>query len=551
MDRRFMKAKRIIAPALTLIIIVSQFMGCAASTQKEIKKISEENQEAETETADSDSGESTSKEGQTGDKKEEELEWIELGCLTTAPEIRERWELSTGVQQTDSGKEGIFYYKNKNGESDNNNTFKNAIVNNEGSVINMCAEFDSTEEANEMTQDNIYMKSYFVEPVLNYYTDLDTEDIDKAFLAGLNAYFNLLPDSEQGKADMEHTLSRKEFMTMVCRADTPKQEVKKDTEFADAVGESVYNKYAQNLKNNSYLTTENGGLDATTYDGEITRAEAIYMIVNRYYRDKLLQTGDDSNGKVNGYTTVVVQDGNGTKYEKTEIQFTDAKLNIEEKENTLDALNTAMKDRDAGMPKYLYAALIVAVDYNIIDMEEDTRWDELLTKEEALQLLVDTYVCMSRMDNVPTADTEEFVTNEQQEDADLQAAYDEYKKAMAMTDEEREKAYKNEIVQDGRVGGTYDELAVIINTILQSMPEEDLGDSDFYVGYDLKIGEDGLHYLKSVIDGHEVHIGEKTDTGMIYKGELNDCREDAIYWYRSTHPTTDMTDDEIAAYFKL
>lgn len=38
---------------------------------------------------------------------------------------------------------------------------------------------------------------------------------------------------------------------------------------------------------------------------------------------------------------------------------------------------------------------------------------------------------------------------------------------------------------------------------------------------------------------------------MIYKGELNDCREDAIYWYRSTHPTTDMTDDEIAAYFKL
>lgn len=529
MDRRFLKAKRIIVSALTLLIIASQFMGCAASTQKETKKISEGNQEAEIKTADLDSGESASKEEQTGDKKEEELEWVELGSLTTVPEIREAWELSTGVQQTDSGKEGIFY-KNNNGESDNNNTFKNAIVNNEGSVINMCAEFDSTEEENEMTQDNLYMKSYFVEPVLNCYTDLDSEDIDKAFLAGLNAYFNLLPDPEQGKADMEHTLSRKEFMTMVCRADTPKQEIKEDTEFADAVGESAYNKYAQNLKNNSYLTTENGGLDATTYDGEITRAEAIYMIVNRYYRDKLLQTGDDSNGKVNGYTTVVVKDGNETKYEKTEIQFTDAKLNIEAKENTLDALNTAMKDRDAGMPKYLYAALIVAVDYNIIDMEEDTRWDELLTKEEALQLLVDTYVCMSRMDNVPTADTEEFVTNEQQEDADLQAAYDRYKEA-------REKGEEVD-------GFTF-------NDIIASLPEGEAGDSDFYVGYDVKLGEDGVHYLKSVIDGHEVHIGEETDRGMLYTGELNDCREDAIYWYRSTHPNTDMTDDEIADYFNL
>ena len=64
MDRRYLKAKRIIAPALTLLIIASQFMGCAASAQKETKKISEGNQEAETETetADTDGGESASKE---------------------------------------------------------------------------------------------------------------------------------------------------------------------------------------------------------------------------------------------------------------------------------------------------------------------------------------------------------------------------------------------------------------------------------------------------------------------------------------------------------
>ncbi len=441
--------------------------------------------------------------------------------METVPEIRELWDLLTGAQKADTGKQGMFYANN--GGYDNNNTFKNAVGSNSGSTL---YRYTSPDFAIESESD---FKAAAAQKVIDCYADIKDDDIQAGFLEGLNEYFNLLPSTEKSKSGIYSTLSRKEFMALVYRAETPVQEIQEDEAFTKAVGKSAYNKYAQNLKNNSYLSIENGDLDATTYDGDIRRAEAIYMIVNRHFRDKL--SGKAESVRVSGYKFVDTQDDNGNvTTEQVEIKFTDAKLNPEATENTLEALNEAFERPDTGMPKYLYATLLIAAEINLIDMQEDTRWDEPITKNEALQLLADTYRITNSEDGVLTANTEKFVTKEQQEEADLQAAYDSYKKS-------REK------------GEAVDPYALM--DIMESIPEEEAGDSDFYSGYDLKIGEDGVHYLKSVIDGHEVHIGEKTDQGLTYKGELNDCREDAIYWYRSTHPNTDMTDDEIASYFKL
>lgn len=564
MNKKFMKVRRIAVPTLTLIIMASQFMGCAANTQ-ETMKMMEGNQEAGA--ADLDSDKATSNNEQTGDikGKEEELSWTELASLETVPEIRDVWNQLTEVRDVETGEsKGQMFYVNSKGEFDDNNTLKEAIQADTISTLN---------------QDIVELQKYYRDDVVidyseakealetfagfasNYYADIDSKDVDTAFLAGLNAYFNLLPDSEQGKADMEHTLSRKEFMAMVYRADTPVQELTEDKDFTDAVGESEYNVYAQNLKNNSYLTTDSGDLNKDTYNSAISRAEAIYILVNRYYRDELLQVGNSSNGSVSGYTYVAVKDGNGDavrdadgliKRENTEIQFTDAKLNTGITENTLESLNEAIKDPDSGMPKYLYASLIVAVKHNIIDMGKDVRWDESITKEETLQLLVDTYECMSRVvdkDDVSTVNTEEFVTNEQQEEAELQAAYDEYKKAMAMTPEEREKAYRTTTVHDNGTIEVYNEMAVIINKILADRKKKGLstGNYHFKPGYDLMQDENGLHYLKSVIDGHEVHIGERCDDGWQYIGEIEDCDADYVYWIRFCNPGLDKTDEEIIA----
>ncbi len=247
------------------------------------------------------------------------------------------------------------------------------------------------------------------------------------------------------------------------------------------------------------------------------------MIVNRYYRDELLQTCQGEN--VTGYTYTSTGD-------QTEIQFTDAKLNTGITENTLESLNAAIKDPDSGMPKYLYGSLVVAARHNIISTEEDSLWDETVTKRDTLQLLVNTYnsIVGNEKDNVPTVNTEEFVTNEQQEEAELQAAYDRYNELRAK-------------------GETVD--AATLTTIFQSMSDEELGNKGGgYGGYNLMQDEKGVHYLKSTIDGHEVHIGERTDSGLQYMGE-NDCRADMIHWYRLNHPNTDFTDDTIAGLYGL
>lgn len=138
MAERFMKIRRIVIPTLTLIIMASQFMGCAATTQEETLNMLHNNKEIEVEVADLDDeytdtgtegSSTTSKKDQANSRKEPEIEWTELASLNTVPEIREAWDTAAGIQKTDKGKEGMFYTNSK-GENDNNNTLMQAMNNN-------------------------------------------------------------------------------------------------------------------------------------------------------------------------------------------------------------------------------------------------------------------------------------------------------------------------------------------------------------------------------------------------------------------------------------
>ena len=527
MAERFMKIKRVVIPTLTLIIMASQFMGCAAATQEETLQMLHNNKEIEVEVADLDDeytdtgtegSSTTSKKDQANSRKEPEIEWTELASLNTVPEIREAWDTAAGIQKTDKGKEGMFYTNSK-GENDNNNTLMQAL-----NQSNMLGSYSYSDDKSELgLQVMSSMQGPFVEPVLEHYIDIDETDTDKAFFAGLNAYYNLLPNTNKdtSESNIDTSLSRKEFMAMVYRADTPVQKISQDKEFTKAVGKSVYNDYAQNLKNNSYLTIESGDLNPTTYDGAISKAEVIYILINRYYRDELVETSSKEDNMSYMYTT---------QGDKVEITFTDAKLNMDLKDKgKLESLNEALKDADVGLTPELYGSLVVAVKHHIINPEEDTCWDETVSTAEAMQLLVKTYSTMSKDIVEAGANTEVFMTKEEQAEAEVAQAREDYASQRA----------------SGKVDGHTK------NTILASMPKEECGNGAGFPGYNMKLGSDGLHYLESVIDGHEVHIGEKTDEGRIFKGDLNNCKADAIHWYRLTHPNTDMTDDEIVEYFGL
>ena len=68
---------------------------------------------------------------------------------------------------------------------------------------------------------------------------------------------------------------------MIMRAETPvNEELAEKADFTGAVGSSEFNKYAQELAGNSYLDLASKSLNNGTYNGSMTRAEAIYMIMS-------------------------------------------------------------------------------------------------------------------------------------------------------------------------------------------------------------------------------------------------------------------------------
>lgn len=353
MSGKFMRVKRFIIPTLTAVIIASQLMGCAAMTQSELLQAINNGDQIEIEVIEP--GFVEDEQGQ-----ETALSWTELASLTTNADLRSVWDDTLGIIRTDEGKNGVFYV-NEAGDNENNNTLK-VVMHNRAFV-------QSLENEDSLTA--------LADASLKNYADIEDNETMKAVYMGINGYFNLLPDNEPNYANPDSTLMRNEFMAMVYRADTPVQEITADENFATAVGKSDYNIYAQGVNDNAYLSMENKNLDNLTYNGAISRAEAIYLIVNRYFSD----------------------DFNSVDLNSSKSSLTDAKDggDIAAKQKFIE--NDKMKDRwrayelqyaiqnpDDGLPTDLYKALVVANQKGLISAT--TRWDEAITRSEAVELLV-------------------------------------------------------------------------------------------------------------------------------------------------------------------
>lgn len=353
MSGKFMRVKRFIIPTLTAVIIASQLMGCAAMTQSELLQAINNGDQIEIEVIEP--GFVEDEQGQ-----ETALSWTELASLTTNADLRSGWDDTLGIIRTDEGKNGVFYV-NEAGDNENNNTLK-VVMHNRAFVQSLESEDSLTDLADAS---------------LKNYADIEDNETMKAVYMGINGYFNLLPDNEPNYANPDSSLMRNEFMAMVYRADTPVQEITADENFATAVGKSDYNIYAQGVNDNAYLSTENKNLDNLTYNGAISRAEAIYLIVNRYFSE----------------------DFNSVDLNSSKSSLTDAKDggDIATKQKFIE--NDKMKDRwrayelqyaiqnpDDGLPTDLYKALVVANQKGLISAT--TRWDEAITRSEAVELLV-------------------------------------------------------------------------------------------------------------------------------------------------------------------
>lgn len=354
MSGKFMKVKKIIIPTLTMIIIASQLMGCAAATQSELLQMINQGDQIEIEVA------SPLAEEEQGE--ESSILWEELASLTTNPDLRSEWDNILGIMNTDTGKNGVLYV-NTEGENDNNNTLRVALHNRE--FLKFLENESSISELSTAVQNN--------------YADLEADEEMKSVYMGINGYFNLLPDSTPNYSNPDSTLTRAEFMSMVMRAETPVQDITADTKFANAVGQSDYNIYAQEVANDNYLDLSSKSLNNMTYNGTITRAEAIYLLMNHYFADEL-KTIDTTKTKI---TFTDAKDGGNIAVEQKFIE------NATQKEYWKSyELTYVLQNPETGLPTDLYKAIVLAEQKGLISSE--TRWDEGITRAEAIEFLVNT-----------------------------------------------------------------------------------------------------------------------------------------------------------------
>ena len=269
------------------------------------------------------------------------ISWTPVGELTDHVELRASIDKYLGVTGEGKSKQGSLY-TNIKGKNDYNNVFSVAMNN---SAVKKALNTN---------------KNFIANAACNSYTDLDIDDEEKCVNMALNAYFNLLPDGTEANADA--SLTRAQFMAMVMRADTPVTEIQTDTAFEKSVGQSEYNKYAQSVNKDSYLTLNN-----QLYNSSMTRAEAVYTIVSRYYTDSL----KNASSSASCYTDA--KDGGAVA-----------------KSDRASALNNSISNPDSGMDRELYKSLCVAKEKNLLTSAR-SRWDEAITKNEAIALLRSVY----------------------------------------------------------------------------------------------------------------------------------------------------------------
>lgn len=351
MSGKFMKVKKIAVSTLTLIMIASQLAGCAGVSQQEAVDMIDRNDTIEIEVAVPD------------DKTQEDTvhlhneEWIELGSLTTYPEFRAKIDEIFGNGENNGEKYGPMYV-NPNGILTNNSTLKYAFR------VKAFVKILTTHEESV---------NKWVSVTKDTYTDIES-DLE-AMMAMLDTYFNIF-DNNTDTYGGNQTLTRAEFLTGVYKANTPVRDLEANIE----LNYDNYSPFVNQMMSYSYLNLKDGSMTEDTYNGTITRAEAIYTIARMFYSDEFILMDNNFEGN-----------------------FTDAKnggYNTDATINCATELNNALQNPDGGMPADLYKALVIAQVHDIIN-DGETRWDESITKSEAMELLIRTYLSMEAWEDVP------------------------------------------------------------------------------------------------------------------------------------------------------
>lgn len=376
-----MKLKRVILPTITMVIIASQLFGCSSASKQEAYDMLQETEQIELEYAvpEYDAGE---------ESKVELLPWLQLASLETHPELRSAFEDLLGITTEDDGTKSGVVYTDENGDRNQNNTLFNALGNT-SFTINCIRDAEQIEKIEEIAN--------------NEYTDIED---NQGVAAVINAYFELLPDQEDGQFDGSATISRAQAMTLLMRATTPvndAQAPESNDDFTSKVGESQYTNFAAPMNEYTYLNTENGLTDKT-FNTTMSRGEYIYMLTNAIFNDAytemLATVGKTDESLSEDVTLTTIKDGGDITFQE------------------------ALNNPENGLPTEMYKTLARAVVLGFIS-EDTLNWDEAITKSEAINLFIDAVetsygnsMFVTNKDGTPEATNSEGLTVDEAIDAD-------------------------------------------------------------------------------------------------------------------------------------
>lgn len=344
MSGKYMKLKRVILPTITMVIIASQLFGCSSASKQEAYDMLQETEQIELEYA------VPEYDSNTEESQVQLLPWLQLASLETHPELRAAVEEALEITKDDQGnKTGLIYYKPYSQQTDQNQVFLGVLKN-----PNISSYF------------KFEMDGSFATIAAENYTDVEADDPIAPY-ATVNAYFELLPDQEEGQFDGDATISRAQAMTLVMRAITPvneSQAPETDADFTSVVGESTYTGFAAPMNTYSYLNTSNGLTDKT-FNTAMSKGEYIYMLAN-YFNTDYQAFADKMGHKNNIYDEDITI---STVTDAGDISFSEA-----------------IADSSKGVPSDMYKAFQTALNMNLITESDLEDWDSAITKGEAVRL---------------------------------------------------------------------------------------------------------------------------------------------------------------------
>lgn len=356
MSEKFMKVKRIVAPAVCVMLAVMQLTGCGVATSEELANMLSSGEQIEID---------ISLPENAKELQGTPVEWKELSYLTDQEDLRKEIDNALGIIAYGESKNGVLYVNPETEEWEPNNTLE-AVFKNKA-YREVMKDEDVVEEISKA--------------VLENYVDLDeTSDGSIVQLAALNAYFNLFPaDEETASFNGSDYLTRAQFMSGLAKAHLQAQDgATASAETVEQVGDNEYSLYAELMSDSSYLDITSKSLNEKNVNGLITRVEVAYMIVNTYYADEFKSV--DVATKPSTYSDVKNAGDMASEAETTgKDQYKAANLSY--------MINNPSK----GMDESLYKAMVVAYAHNIFGSETESRWSEPITKVEALQLLKRVY----------------------------------------------------------------------------------------------------------------------------------------------------------------